>query len=117
MNFDPGQLRERVRFDPRADQPADDLNNVQTDFDPTQGVTRRALYLMRPGSEAMTNARLSGRQPVTMIVRFDSQTSTITPEWRAVDLRTGVIYAIQAAADMDRRRQWISLVCEAGVQT
>ena len=114
MTVDPGQLRERVRFDPRAAQAADDLGNVQADFDPAQGVTRSALYLMRPGSEAMPEARLSGRPPVTMIVRYDSATSAITADWRVTDLRTGAVYAIQAAADMDRARVWMTFVCEGG---
>jgi hypothetical protein len=100
---DPGELRERVRFDPVASvSTPDDLGNSQGDFDPAQGVTRSAKFLMRPGSEVMTEARLAGRQPLTVVVGYDSQTRTITPDWRE---------------DMDRLRQWITLVCEAGVQT
>lgn len=106
---------ERVRFDPRAVQPADDIGNVEGEFDLSQGVTRWALFLMRPGSEAMTEARLAGRQPVTVIVRFDRATAAVSPDWRMTDVRTGVVYAIQAAADMDRSRQWMTFVCEAGV--
>ena len=112
---DPGQLRERVRFDPRTTQVADDLGNLQAEWDAAQGVTRWACFLMRPGSEAMTEARLAGRQPLTAIVRFDSQTRAITPDWRMTDLRTGTVYAIQTAADMERTNQWMSFVCEAGV--
>lgn len=114
MSFDPGQLRERVRFDPRGAQAIDDLGNVQGDFDQAKGVTRSALYLMRPGSEAMTEARLSGKQPLTIITRYDSATCLITADWRVTDLRTGVTYAIQAAADMDRGREWMTFVCEGG---
>jgi head-tail adaptor len=38
----------------------------------------------------------------------------ITPAWRAVDTRDGTIYAIQTAADMERRREWIAMMCVAG---
>lgn len=115
MTFDAGQLVERVRFEPRAVQPADDIGNVEGEFDTAAPVLRWALFLMRPGSEAMTEARLAGRQPVTVVTRWDSATAAVTPDWRMTDVRTGFVYAIQAAADMDRGREWMTFVCEAGV--
>lgn len=107
-----GELRERVRFESRGGTSDGYGNDVPGAFEVR--FTRAAAFLMKPGSEAVQAARLQGVQPVTMIVRFDSETSAITPEWRAVDVRSGVVYAIQAAADMDRRRAWITLVCMAG---
>ena len=106
-----GDMRERVRFEARA---ADDdgFGNSSTDW-ATQ-FSRAAAYLMKPGSEAVQAARLQSQQPVTIIVRFDPDTQRITSEWRAVDERTGEVFAIRAAADMDRRRQWMTLVCVAG---
>ncbi|GJD58145.1 phage head closure protein [Methylobacterium dankookense] len=107
-----GDLRERVVFQSRAATDDGYGNTVTGAW--TSRFERAAQFLMRPGSEAVTAARLEGQQPVTMIVRFDSQTCTITPAWRAIDKRTGVVYAIQAAADMERKRQWWTLVCLAG---
>ena len=107
-----GQMRERVRF-ARRDRIDDGFGNRRSgDF--IALFERSAQFIMKPGSEAALAARLEGRQPVTMIVRFDRQTRTITPEWRAIDVRTGVAYAIKAAEDMDRKRAWITLVCVAG---
>ena len=108
-----GDLKERVRFERRATGDDGFGNTVPGEWQ--EQFTRWAMFLMRPGSEAVLGARLEGRQPVTIIVRFDSQTKTITPDWRAVDVRTGKVYAIRAAEDMDRRRQWWSMVCEGGV--
>ncbi len=107
-----GDMRERVRFEARGGTDDGYGNTVPGEFE-TQ-FSRAAQFLMKPGSEAMQAARLQSQQPVNMIVRFDPQTRTITPEWRAVDERTGVAYAIRAVEDMDRRRQWLTLVCVAG---
>lgn len=106
-----GDLREVVRFEARIEA-EDNYGNSVAAFEAQ--FSRAAMYLMKPGSEAMQAARLQSQQPVNMIVRFDPQTRTITPEWRAVDERTGVVYAIRAVEDMDRRRQWLTLVCVAG---
>lgn len=72
------------------------------------------MFIMRPGSETSLAARLEGRQPLTIVVRFDSQTRQIGSDWRAVDVRTGKVYAIRTAEDMERNRQWLSIVAEAG---
>lgn len=106
-----GDMRERVRFEARVETD-DGFGNSTAEWAPR--FSRAAAYLMRPGSEAVLAARLQSQQPVTMIVRFDPDTQKITPEWRAVDERDGAVYAIQAAADMERRRQWMTLVCVAG---
>lgn len=108
-------LKERVRLQKRSGT-KDGYGNVvpgpwQDQFD------RRAQFIMKPGSEAVLAARLQGQQPVTIIVRFDSQTSTIGTDWRVIDVRTGTALAIKAAEDMDRKRQWWTMVCAAGEVT
>ena len=107
-----GAMRERVRFAVRDRVDDGYGNTVSGTF--VARFERSAQYLMKPGSEAALAARLEGRQPVTMIVRYDRETRAITPGWAAQDARTGEIYAIQAAADMDRRRQWMTIVCVLG---
>lgn len=107
-----GQMRERVRFAKR-DRVKDGYGNrVSSAF--TALFERSAQFIMKPGSEVALAARLEGKQPLTMIVRLDRQTREITPSWAVQDARTGVIYAIQAVADMDRRGQWLTLVCMGG---
>ena len=114
MTFDPGQMRERVRFEARAPAIDDYGNAITGDYAPR--FERAALYLMRPGSETMIAARLTGRQPVSIIVRLDSQTRTITADWHAVDTRDGTVWAIIAPpVDMDRTGQWLTITAEAGV--
>jgi head-tail adaptor len=107
-----GDFRERVRFEARTIVSDEYGNEVTGEF--AAQFERPALYIMKPGSEAVLAARLQGQQPVTMIVHYDSKTKTISPDWRAVDVRTGDVYAIHAAADMDRKRQWWTLVCTTG---
>lgn len=110
--IDPGSMRERIALQSRTTVPDEYGNEVTGDW-VTQFV-RSALFIMKPGSEAVLAARLQGTQPVTMILHYDSQTRTIGSDWRCVDVRTGVQYAIRASEDMDRKRQWWSLVCVAG---
>lgn len=110
-----GDLVERVRFERRGKLDDGFGNEIAGPW--AAQFERAAMFIMRPGSEAVTAARLHGQQPVTIIVRFDTQTRAVTPDWRVVDVRTGTAYAIRAAEDMDRTRTWISLVCIAGEPT
>ncbi len=68
----------------------------------------------RVGSETVIASRLQGLQPYTMTVRSNERTRTITPAWRARNKRTGVLYAIKAAVNIDERNQWIELLVVQG---
>lgn len=107
-----GDFRERVRLEARKKVSDGFGNEIAGDWE--EQFVRSALYIMKPGSESVLAARLQGTQPVTMILRYDDQTRTIGTDWRAVDTRDGTAFAIRASADMDRKRQWWSLVCVAG---
>jgi SPP1 family predicted phage head-tail adaptor len=107
-----GDLREKVSFAKRVDV-IDEYGGVQGAWQ--EQFQRRALFIMRPGSEPVIAARLEGRQPLTIVVRYDSSTKTIGTDWQATDVRTGKTYAIRAAEDMDRRKQWLSILAEGGV--
>ncbi|WP_131194066.1 phage head completion protein [Lichenihabitans psoromatis] len=116
--MDAGEFKNRVQFERLADQAPDELGNVQGAPDPVSAIERAAKFILRPGSEAMIAARLAGRQPMDVIVRFDSQTSQITAiDWRMTDVRTGKVYAIQSAADMqvEGPRKYMTFGVEGGV--
>lgn len=66
------------------------------------------------GSETVTASRLSGKQPFLVTVRCHANTLRITPDWRAVDVRTGAVYAITTAVPRERR-DYIDMTCIDGV--
>lgn len=107
-----GDLRGRLRFERRT-AAADDYGNVASDF--AAQFERAAEIKPIKGGEEVMAARLGGRQPALIRVRFDSETATIMPDWRAVDTRTGQVWAIHTAVDMERRREWITMTAEVGV--
>jgi hypothetical protein len=49
-----------------------------------------------------------------MTVRSNARTRTITPAWRARNKRTGVLYAVKTAVNIDERNQWIELLVVQG---
>jgi head-tail adaptor len=109
-----GRMLDKVSFQQRKTISDDGFGNERQAWE--EQFQRSAEFIMRPGSESALAARLEGRQPVTMIVRYDRNTATIGADWRAVSARPPhTIYAIHTAEDMDRKRQWISILAEAGV--
>lgn len=110
-----GLLIERVTFQKRTEMD-DGAGNTIGDWN--AGFDRPAGYLMKPGSEAVLASRLAGEQPITIFTYWDSETSQIKGGggWRVLDKTDGTVFAIHAAADMDRKRQWMTMVCEAGVE-
>lgn len=109
-----GSLRFRVRFDKQVeveDPAGGTVSSWQEQF------TRWADIRPMKGSEPVIAQRLTGIQPVLIIVRSDSETRQITPAWRAVELLNNVpvrYYALKTAEDMERRKQYITMVAEAG---
>ena len=78
---------------------------------------RRAEIKPLKGNETVTAGRPNGVQPVQITVRFDSDTRRIDPAWRAVELVNGApvaYYSITSAEDMDRGRQWLTILAIAG---
>ncbi|BBF93377.1 head-tail adaptor protein [Blastochloris tepida] len=107
-----GSLRDRLRFERR--QPADDgFGNVAGDWVArcTAFAARKALR----GGEAVMGQRLAGRQPIVFTVRASSETREIAPDWRAVDVRTGTVYAVRSVVDPDGRGERLDILCEGGV--
>lgn len=106
-----GALRDRIRFE-RRQAVEDGYGNSVSNWQPV--FSRDAEIRPLRGNEQVIASRLEGVQPTLIRIRFDSQTSTITPDWRAVDARSGQVYSIRTAADMERRREWITLMCATG---
>lgn len=114
-----GDLKWRVRFDKRVEEndPAGGvLSNWQEQFSRLAAILPQKGRMM--GEEPVMAQRLTGLQPYIIIVRFDSLTRTIVPDWRAVEMLNGVpvrYFAIKSPPeDMERKRQWISMTAVAG---
>lgn len=110
-----GDLLFRVRFDERTET-EDGYGNTRGEWVPR--FTRRADIRPTKGTEAVMAARLDGRQPALIIVRLDSDTKRITTDWRLVELHADgseTPYAIRDARDMERDRQFLTILAEAGV--
>lgn len=111
-----GELRHRVAFDRRQDvnpDAPDDLGNTQSEF--VEQFVVAAKVQAKLGGETVTAARLTGQQPVTIIVRQSVQTKMIADDWRARDVRSGAVYAIRSIIDSDDTRAFLELLCQVGV--
>lgn len=104
-------LRQRVRLERRVEQ-ADGYGNAVAGWQP-QFERRCDIRPMR-GGEDVLGARLAGTTPALIVMRCDAQTRTIGTDWRAVDVRTGRVWAIRQSEDMDATGQWWTLLVEAG---
>nr|WP_313011930.1 phage head closure protein [Brucella intermedia] len=107
-------LRDRVRLEKR-EEIDDGYGNTYGQWVPQ--FERDACILPSKGGETVIASRLQSVQPALIIVRFDTETATITPTWRLIETRSGTVYNIRTAADMERRRRFITLLCESGVAT
>lgn len=78
--------------------------------------TRFAALRPRVGGEAVTAARLDGRQPYVVRVRRDAQTLSATTAWRLVDENNAarVFNIISPPADPDGKREWLEFLAEEG---
>lgn len=109
-----GSLRFRVRFEKQAevDDPA---GGTLSDWQPQ--FIRWADIRPLQGGEGVQAQRLTGTQPVLIIVRRDSQTVLIDSSWRAVEMNGTVdveTYALKTAEDMERAKKFITCMAVAG---
>lgn len=74
--------------------------------------TRWARRQYLRGGEEVRGARLSGRSPVVLTVRKDSETETATPDWKAVI--GGTDYNIRTV-EPHEDGMYIDFLCESGV--
>lgn len=110
-----GELRHRVAFDKREDvnpDAPDDLGNTYSAF--VEQFVVWGKVQAKFGGEAVTAARLQAQQPVTIVVRQNSQTNQIKPDWQARDTKSGEVYAIRSIVDPDDKRQFWEILTQTG---
>lgn len=107
-----GQLNNKVSFQ-RRPLVSDGYGNAEGDF---EEVFIRWVEI-RPslGIETVNAARLSGQQPVDIIVRMDSDTRQISAAWRAVGVNDGIVYAITSPAiDLKQDNMFLTIKAVVG---
>lgn len=72
--------------------------------------TAAARLTPRLGSETVIASRMQGVQPYTITVRSTEQSRMVTPAWRAVNGRTGAVYDIKTAVNIDERNAYIEML-------
>lgn len=106
-----GALRERLHFQ-RPSMADDGFGNLVPGGDfQTQFTVSAALQPLK-GTEAVTAARLEGRQPYVVTIRQSAQTRQVNSHWRMVDARdaTRVFEITAPPADPDMRNAWLQLL-------
>lgn len=106
-----GDLLENVGF---ASQGAASDGGGGTTTAYVEQFTRRAAFIHLRGGEAVLAARLEGRHTQVIRVRRDTETRSVTADWRIEDKRTGDAFNVRditPSAD----RLWIDFLCEKGV--
>lgn len=106
-----GELREKVAFDMRQ-VVVDQYGNERGEF--VEQFQRPARIQPLRGGEAVQSARLTGIQPVIIIVRQDVQTILITTDWQVRDVRAGTVYSIQSVANMDEHNAYLDILASTG---
>lgn len=110
-----GKLRSSLHFQRRTVE--DDGYGNETVGDFATVFTDAAEIIPRMGSEAVMGARLQGLQPVTIRVRSHIATRGLGAEWRAVNARTGEIYAITSPpVNVDQKNRYIDMLATIGDQ-
>ena len=107
-----GRLSDRMAFDAPTATPNGGGGTVQgwaVQHECWAGVT----YLR--GTEPVIAARLVGVQPVVIRVRNCAAARAIASDWRARDMRTGVIYALAGNAVPTDDRAYLDFMAKIGV--
>lgn len=104
--YNAGHLRERVWLDQRGLDANGDRKGA---WETVTTVWARIVRLK--GSEPVIAQRLEGVQPAVITVRSSPITRAITTAWRAVDVRTGQEFNIQAVTP-DEKRKFIDILVD-----
>lgn len=111
-----GALRERLHFQKRGD--GDDgygnalpgIGKFETQFTVSAGMRPRT------GGEEVTAARLGGKQPYIVTIRYSAQARSITTAWQIADARQvgRVLAIVSPPADPDGKNQWLEFLAVEG---
>lgn len=107
-----GELRYRFRFESRRTI-SDGAGNERAEF--LAQFTVWTGYQPLRGGESVTAARLEARVPAILKIRNSLQARQIGSDWRAVNDRTGEIYAIREAPQETPDRAYLEMLVEGGV--
>lgn len=111
---DASELRERVRFERRADS-SDGYGNTLGTW-ATVVTSRKARLLPTRGGEEVLASRLTGTGLWDLTVRRDTDTATVVVGDRIVDERDATrIWNIRWIADLEGRNRWLTMTAESGV--
>jgi SPP1 family predicted phage head-tail adaptor len=103
-----GDLRAKITFQRRIETDDGYGNPISGAW--SDEFTVRARLMPKMGTEPVIASRMQGVQPYLMIIRSSTSTRLITPAWRAVNARSGVVYEIRAVANPDERGAWLELL-------
>lgn len=111
-----GALKDRMHFQRRGDG-----NDGMGGAIPGAGAfatvhTVAAGLRPRTGGETVTAARLSGRQPYIVTIRWAKHMLAVTTAWQLVDARNAsrVLNIVSPLADPDGSNQWLEFLAEEG---
>ena len=110
-----GTLRSLLHFQRRSVVDDGFGNEVTGEYETV--FTDAAELKPRMGSEPVIASRLQGVQPYTIRVRANTSTRSIDATGRAVDARTGGVFAIVSPfVDMDQRGAYLEGLATVGGQ-
>jgi len=107
--------REKLRFEKRTIGTDDGYGNREQAW--AEQFTEMARVQFMKGSESVIASRLAGVQPVIITIRSSAASRLVEPNWRAVNVRSGVIYNLRAGANFDDHNRDIQFIADSGVPT
>lgn len=106
-----GELRERVKIERPVHTPNGRGGEVQTWLVVASGVP--AKITPTKGGEDVRAARLTGVNTFDVTVRQSSALSDVAADMRLTDERTGKVYNIVWAANLDERGRFLTMTVKA----
>jgi head-tail adaptor len=109
-----GKLQHRLQFSVRSAPVEDGFGNtIAGEFIPQFEAWCGLTFLK--GSETVLASRLEGRSPVVITMRSSINARRITHEWRATNLKTGVVFEIKEQPRPTEDRAYLEMLAESGV--
>lgn len=112
-----GQLDRRITFQHATTVKDSSGQDIKTwvPFSPT--VIRSASIKPLQGREVFEARTVTAETPLSIVVRYDSDTNSIDPELhRIVENESGDVYAIHSKSDYRLEHRWIEFWCSKGMK-